>query len=367
MNLKNLFKPKVKPISGVLEDIRPPEEKQKDFLTEEVLAMAAPLNWQDYNTWKVQPKIIKMLNDLVVYNQWYVGSCASQALALLLAIKNYIEDKVFNKVSAKPIYGGRRNKPLPGMYADDIGNIGIKIGSVFESLYLSPNDTDANMSDLSDYITAYQSMAKVLRMKNYFWLYDVTNIDSFAQILALGEPIILTILFGDGEWSSIPEVKSVVPKWGHMITALPDSYFMYGGKKAIYVQDSHGKENYIGGRHILTEEWFTKNRVVCGLWFEDLNNLAVFNEQLLNPRPTYNFTNDLYFGMKNDEVKMLQKCLATEQDSEGYLFPLYQEATGLFGGITLKAVKRFQSKYGIEPVAGYCGIKTRTKLNELFK
>lgn len=28
--------------------------------------------------------------------------------------------------------------------------------------------------------------------------------------------------------------------------------------------------------------------------------------------------------------------------------------------------KRFQKKYGIEPVAGYCGTKTRTKLNELF-
>jgi len=276
MSIFDLFK-KQKYISGVIPDDRPKEERQKDYLTEEILVSATSLNWQDYNTWKVQPKIIKMLNDLVVHNQWNVGSCASQALALLLAIKNYIEDKVFNKVSSKPIYGSRRNKPLPGMYADDIGNIGIKIGSVFEHLYPSPNDTDANMSDLSDYITAYQSMGKVLRMKNYFWLYETTNIDSFAQVLALGEPIVFTVLFGDGEWGSIPKVKSVVPKYGHMLTALQDSYFIYEGQKAIYVQDSHGKENYIGGRHILTEEWFTKGRIVCGLWFEDMNNLSLIH------------------------------------------------------------------------------------------
>ena len=362
-NIFNLFI-RQKFISGVLPDERKPREKQKDYLTEEIIATAAPLNWLSYKDWKSQPAIIKMLNDLEVYSQGNVGSCASQALALLLAIKNYQEDGVFIKVSSKPIYGSRRNKPQAGMFADDIGNIGVNIGSVFESLYPSPNDTDVNMSNLDDYITAYQSMGKVLRMNKYFWLYQTKSIDSFAQILALNQPIVFTVLFGDGEWDSIPRVKAVVPRYGHMITGLQSSYFMYQGKKAIYVQDSHGKNRYIDGRHILTEEWFIKGRIVCGLWFEDMNNLAVFNTDVV--KPSYNFTNDLYCGMRNDEVKVLQKCLATEQDIDGYLFPIYQTATGYFGSITLQAVKRFQSKYGIEPVAGYCGVKTRTKLNQLF-
>jgi len=340
-------------------------EKQKDYLTEEVLATATPLNWQDYNNWKAQPKIIKMLDDIEVYNQWNTHSCAAQALALLLAIKNYQEDGVFNKVSAKPIYGNRRNKPKFGMYADDIGNIGVNLGSVFEKLYPSPNDTDANMSDLSDYITAYQSMAKVLRMDKYFWLYRTRSIDGFAQILALGEPIVMTILFGDGEWSSVPRVKAVVPRYGHMITGLQDSYFIYQGKKAIYVQDSHGKDYYINGRHILTEEWFTKGRIVCGLWFENLNNLEVFNTDLA--KPTFRFMKDLHYGMKNSDVAMLQRCLGYEKDADGYMFPLYQSPTGWFGGLTLKAVKRFQTKYGIEPVLGYVGPLTRKKLNQIFR
>jgi hypothetical protein len=357
-NILNWFR-KPKLINGVLKDVRPPEEKQKDYLTEEIIAMAQPLVWEDYNTWKEKPAIKKMLNDLEVHSQKNVGSCAAESLALLLAIKNYEEDGVFNKVSSKPIYGNRVNKPSVGMFASDVGKIGVELGSVFESLYPSPNDTDANMSDLSDYITAYQSMAKVLRMKNYFWLYQTTSIDAFAHILALGEPIAITVVFGDGEWTSVPEVKAVVPKYGHMITALQNSYFTYQGKKAIYVQDSHSKDYYLGGRHILTEDWFLKNRIICGMWFSDLKNLEVF--QLPENKPHYVFNNDLSFGMNNDGVKKLQECLRYDGEFN------YSTNTGYFGGYTLKAVKDFQTKYGIEPVLGYCGILTRTKLNSLFK
>ena len=365
--LKRIFKPKIKYISGVLEDVRPPEEKKKDFLTEEILVSALPLNWITWENWKEKPAIKKMLNDLEVHSQKNVGSCAAESLALLLAIKNYQEDGVFNKVSSKPIYGNRINKPFVGMYASDIGKIGVELGSVFESLYPSPNDTDANMSDLSDYITAYKSMAKVLRMDKYFWLYQTTNIDTFAQILALGEPINMTVVFGDGEWTSVPEVKNVVPKYGHMITALPNSYFTYQGKKAIYAQDSHGKDYYLNGRHILKEEWFTKGRVIVGIWFSDIHNLEIFN-QVDSSLPKYQWTRDLTIGSIGDDVRMLQIVLSMIQDDDGFLFPLFnQNPTGQFYGLSRSAVKRFQLKYGVEPPEGYFGIKTRAKLNSMCK
>ena len=364
MNILNWFR-KPKLISGILPDIRPQEEKQKDFRTEEILVSATPLLWEDWNVWRQKPENIKMLSDIKVNCQNNVGSCASQAGSLALAINNYIEDKVFHKFSAKPIYARRKNKPNAGMYMADLAKICRDYGTIPEKLYPSPNDTEANMSNLDDYISAFEGMAKVLRVKNYFWLYETTNIDSFARVSSLGKPIVLTVIFGDGEFGTIaPEVKAVVPKYGHAITILPDSYFVYKGKKAVLIQNSWGDSRYYGGRQIITEEWFTKNRVVCGIFFEDLQNLAVLNPDVVKPQ--YNFTNDLYFGMRNDEVKVLQKCLATEQDSEGYLFPIYQTCTGYFGSITLQAVKRFQAKYEITPVAGYCGIKTRTKLNELF-
>jgi len=367
--IKKLFQPKTPYINGVLPDDRPEKEREKDWLTKEVLTTIAPLNWQDYATWKEQPSIIRMLHDIEVYNQYNVGSCAAQALALLLAIKNYLEDRIFYRVSVKPIYGNRRNKPLPGMYADDIGYIGTHIGSTFEKLYPTPNDTDAHMSDLSDYITAFQSMAKVLRMKNHFWIREVRNIDSFARVLSLGQPLVMTVVFGDGEWGSVPQVKNVIPKYGHMITGLQNSYFIYQGKKAIYVQDSHGENRYIDGRHILTEDWFTKGRVVCGLWFEDMNNLAVFNQEGETVGlPKYQWTRDLTIGSVGKDVRMLQIALSMIKDKDGFLFPLFtQNPTGQFYGITRSAVKRFQLKYNIEPPAGYFGPKTRRKLNSMCK
>jgi len=100
------------------------------------------------------------------------------------------------------------------------------------------------------------------------------------------------------------------------------------------------------------EDWFIKHRVVCGIFFENLNNLEVFNSDLAKPK--YNFTNDLHYGMRNSEVAMLQRCLGYEKDADGYMFPLYQSPTGSFYGLTLKAVKRFQTKYGIEPCFRIC-------------
>ena len=365
MNIFNRFK-KRKNISGVLPDNRPKEEKEKDYNTKEILATAPSIVWPTWEEWKDRPENIKILSDMDVNNQNNVGSCASQAGSLALAINNYIEDGIFLKFSAKPIYARRKNKPSAGMFMDDLGDICCDYGTIPEKLYASPNDTDSNMSNLNDYISAFESMAKVLRSKNYFWLYDTDNIDSFVQIVSLGKPVVLTVIFGDGEFGEIaPEVKPVPTRYGHAITILPNSYFIYNGKKAVLIQNSWGDFRYYGGRQILTEDWFIKNRIVCGIWFEDINNLSVFNSDIVKPK--YIFNNDLYVGIQNSEVAMLQRCLGYEKDNDGYLFPLYQSPTGYFGGITRDAVKRFQSKYRIEPVEGYVGIKTRKKLNELFK
>jgi len=80
------------------------------------------------------------------------------------------------------------------------------------------------------------------------------------------------------------------------------------------------------------------------------------------------YIQDLYFGMKNPSIEMLQKDLA--RDSSVYSERL---VTGYFGPLTLKAVQRFQSKYGIvnsgtSASTGYgrVGPRTRAKLNELY-
>ena len=56
----------------------------------------------------------------------------------------------------------------------------------------------------------------------------------------------------------------------------------------------------------------------------------------------------------------MQQALAQDKD-------IYPEGkvTGYYGALTRNAIKRFQKKYGIEPV-GYVGPQTRKKLNEIY-
>ncbi len=72
------------------------------------------------------------------------------------------------------------------------------------------------------------------------------------------------------------------------------------------------------------------------------------------------FARDLAPGQRDDEVKRLQEFFSSDKD-------IYPEgiATGYFGPATVRAVKRFQEKYGISPV-GRVGPQTRAKLAEVF-
>ena len=80
------------------------------------------------------------------------------------------------------------------------------------------------------------------------------------------------------------------------------------------------------------------------------------------------FERDLEYGESSEEVRRLQQLLTSDKE-------IYPEGriTGYFGSLTLKAVQRFQCKYGIvcegSPQTtgfGRVGPKTRAKLQEVF-
>ncbi len=73
------------------------------------------------------------------------------------------------------------------------------------------------------------------------------------------------------------------------------------------------------------------------------------------------FKKNLFVGSRGNDVTRLQTLLG--QDATVYPEKLL---TGYFGSKTVAAVKRFQKKYGITPVNGRVGPKTRAKLNEIF-
>ncbi len=71
------------------------------------------------------------------------------------------------------------------------------------------------------------------------------------------------------------------------------------------------------------------------------------------------FNRDLSRGSQGDDVAALQKFLVYEGS--------YTEAIidGNFGPAMVQAVKTFQKKYGVKPISGYYGPKTRHRLKEI--
>jgi len=349
--------------NGALLDTRPADEKAKDFLTGELYGAPADLVWLDYEQWKLQPENIKMLEVLEVQNQANSYSCMANAGSLAEAIDNWSEEKIYKRMSARSIYPFRRNNPALGMWSDDLGNIICNRGVVFEALLPSEGKDEAGMNDLKDFLPSYEVLAKIYKAKNYLWI--DRNVDAVASILAKNKAAIITVLFGNGEWAQqVPVVNDGIPTpYGHGICALPNAFFMYKGKKAIMIQDSWGVDTGLRGRRIITEDWFIKNRVTSSIWFENLSNIAVLNETLQKPK--YVFKRWLSLGMIGNDVAQLQRCLGYLKDAQGFLFPLAQEPTGYYGGITRNAVKRYQTMKAL-PVTGNVDQQTIVALNSDF-
>jgi N-acetylmuramoyl-L-alanine amidase len=99
--------------------------------------------------------------------------------------------------------------------------------------------------------------------------------------------------------------------------------------------------------------------------FDEIRGSQIANNTTMLP---YVWNKDLKKGMKNDEdVYALQTALLIDD-----VYPPKGKSqnscpiTGNFGDCTTESVKDFQSKYGIEPVLGIVGPKTREELHLLY-
>src|SRR3989344_5995421 len=81
----------------------------------------------------------------------------------------------------------------------------------------------------------------------------------------------------------------------------------------------------------------------------------------------YQFNTNLTLNSRGTDVLNLQKVLNLSADTQVALVGAGSPGneTSFFGGLTKQAVMKFQSKYGISPVAGYVGPMTRAKLNTM--
>ena len=338
-------------LSGVYDD-ESDEQKLKRFQLSEVVT--APVF-----DWKEKPQ--SEWRKFSIRSQNGSGMCAYQTLAKLLGINNFVEEGLYVELSSYDGYQQRAKPSVPGANVNDIIKSATVTGLTLQEFAPDQDLTEAQANALLKRTVAMKRIAEIFKGKNVVFL---NNIEEIAFAIQSGKGVMMWFRWDYDEWDKpVPTINpNSLKKYHHSITGVDP--ILYQGKKAVVIEDSWGKGYGLNGQRVLTEEWFTSGRMTLALYVEDLNNLAVQNET--QAKPIYNFTRVLMLGMKGYDVAMLQRCLGYLKDENGYLFPLSQEPTGNYLGVTRSAVKRFQKAYNI-PQDGIVSGETMAFLNQLFK
>ena len=359
---KKLFQYHNFPKIDAIEDTK----DNRDYRAEEVypeLASASPVNWVEKTEWRKFP----------ILNQKSTSSCVAHAVAKLIGIEFYNYTKAeygigeYVDLSRRDIYTRRANKPYAGMSFRDAMEIGA--GGVTLETLMPSKPTEFEMNLENDRMKWKDFVAQAFQGENYLAI--PFNIDDVARVLDRGHGVLLGLKFNAKKYCKpVPELPDGDIDSHHGVAVVDNT--IYNGKRALVADDSHGINASFNGQRIITEDWFDAGLVTACWNYESLEKLWLdSNDDESEPtKPIHQFDVDLNLGTHNDDIKKLQECL----DFLG-MYDLPGNYTGYFGGLTLKAVKKFQEQYaseiltplGLTQATGYVGLSTRKKLNELFK
>ena len=338
--------------TGLLDDNRSQEEKEKDYDSKEVASAFQPINWREkpQNEWLNFP----------IMNQGQTSSCVAHAIAKCIGILNFRENGKYLDLSRRWIYSSRSNKPAPGMWFDQAMEYVRKNGVPLELLLQSEGLTEEQMNNSSDVRTYIIQIAEVFKTLGWVQLRPTGDkrydIEELASIIETRGHILLGYRFDYDEWTAFPKVLRDNPPYHHAICGTDNT--LYQGDKKNIIDDSWGSQTAINGKRLIDQEFTTQRCTFAGYFL----NLAI-NTDPEQPKPKYNFTRNLSYGMENDpDVKALQDVLKYEEIMADNI-----PSTGNYYGMTASAVEKFQLKYGISPLsANNCGPMTREVLNREY-
>ena len=337
--------------NGALIDTRTEEQKQKDYNIKEIVASVAVVDWKEKpeSEWRKFPD----------QNQGSSGSCVMSSLKKIASVLLWLKEKTYVHFSGA-FYQLRSNKPAGGMIGVEAFEIWRKNGLPLEQLVPSENMSDAEMDAIK--VEQYEKdIAKVFAISNHIGI-DNRDFETVASVIQkTGKAAMAWFYFTNEEWSKL--IPTVDIQNLNIVTALRHSvavvdYFLYNGKKYLLIEDSA----HFGGitRRLISEEFFRVRN-----FFTRYPMTFQFQEEVEeeNVEVNINLKKDLYFGMKDNDVVVLQNLLK----ELGY-FATNIDSTGYYGAITVKAVKDFQLAKGIilsdnDPGAGRCGPMTRAFIN----
>lgn len=366
--LKNLLRrfPDMK--TGAVVDRR--DERDYDFA--QIAAGLPAFDWQKgYDVEQELREALGLAPDwrIPTKDQGQSGSCGGQAWAYYAEILEAFATKTFEPRSAKYIYSQTFIPPMGSMGRDN-SIILTEQGASREQLLPSyengraPSEKFMQRSqDITPFVRVDASAAK-MRAYGYVPL----DIDAIAQAMQYCHGLVLGILVtNNGTWmSSAPALpvdgENFSRHWLYFGKAK-----LVNGRKTLIAHESWSDAAGDNGWQMFGEEWvkYVNRNHGQGIW----SSWTIFgNPEGVPPAFVHDFQTNLWLGNRGPEVKALQTALQVEGS-----FSAAVPTTEYYGNITRTAVLKFQMKYGIvanpaESDGGrYCGPKTRSKLNELFR
>lgn len=348
--------------TGALIDTRLEEEKQKDWLHEEIAAAG-----EDNVIWEEGVKY----PEYFPYNQASSLSCVAGGGAVTEEHFSKKEGQIFLP-SRKDIYIRRVNYPGGGMMLHDLFAICTKG-------IASEEDVDSQGLGETAMNAQYGITPSILsnRARHYFknWL-TVSNfkdMDTLARIVD-HTPVVCFWFFDNNisyqeHWREYPQVVNSSLKLyddnaaHHQVVLIGRG--LINGKIYFAGQDTAGVGTGLGKNKNIryySEEFIKARMYAAGYGINALETVDV-------SKPQVQIKKTLKVGDKGEEVSKLQSVLIYEK-----LLPI-PKPTGLFAGLTLKAVKEYQKRYaddilkpqGLKLPTGFVGVGTIKHINNKYK
>lgn len=373
--------------NGVVEDTRSQEEKDKDYQTEEIVAMGVTEN------------VFRSISDITqirhynLRNQGQGNSCMANGGAKVLeAIYTTFTGKKV-KLSSNPVYKSRSNKPNAGMVLGNLMDILKTVNTCEYSLSPSDNLTDEQIDNL-ELPSNFESINNISVPTGYS--YPKQDFYYIAGLIQKFGAVIGMCRCTYQEWCrSIPKANpnsKFTGEVGHG-WAFTDR-ILFKNTEFLVMEDSWGflhnyDDNSIltkeeidwlssNGIRLITKEFFDSNIIGVGLmtnfYFDtpDMDRIKLIEKDAVK---NIVFTNPLSYGKSSSGIKDLQTFLQYTgdmpilQDKYGNIL----ENTGNYFEITRKAVLKFQlrelSAYKDEVVTlngKTFGVKSIKRANEII-
>lgn len=316
---------------GALPDVRPQEQKDRDYPADHFTAGAVPTFGN--------PKPTQL--GATMYSQEYVQDCVPHGFYTQLEYEGIVPAGGCSQLCA---YRKRGNYPSPGSDAVDLYTK-IKNGQSANSVAA----TTPGMTEAMANAMAVIAGSQLIKPFNYF---SFSNFGLVPAAVSSGKAVAIFIYATTDEWSQeyvtirTPDLQIQNAVVRHCICIMPKGDFTENGQQWLAVQDSAA----FGGRHLryVSLDFFTKRVYYAS---------QVFVKDEVPPPASfqYTFTKQLTYNRPdlNDakEVQALQTALQTLKNSAGQ--PYMKPGTfGPFGPQTKAALGAFQTDHGIHDVDG---------------